>query len=219
MSLIEGLVGSASGDILAGDNNANELYGLAGNDSLIGNGGADMMRGGLGDDTYSVDNANDKAIEDAGQGNDTVNASVSFILAANVENLTLLEGFASLYGIGNDGSNWIIGNSSNNSLVGGAGSDILDGRGGPDDLTGGAGADALIGGDGFDYARYDGAPAGVYANLLTPSANNGDAAGDSLRVDRGAGRLRVRRHPGWRQRRQRLVGQWRQRRPRRQWRQ
>jgi Ca2+-binding RTX toxin-like protein len=178
-SSIEGLVGTAHGDILAGDNAGNALLGFSGNDVLVGNGGPDTMTGGLGDDAYSVDQAGDVVVENPGEGNDTVNAAIAYALGANVENLVLVEGSGAVAGIGNDASNRIAGNSGHNHLIGGAGADALDGGGGDDDLDGGAGGDALFGGSGFDYARYDSAPVGVYANLLNPSVNNGDAAGDS----------------------------------------
>ena len=49
------------------------------------------MAGGKGDDSYYVDNADDKVIEQAGEGVDTVYAKVSTTLSANVENLVLLD--------------------------------------------------------------------------------------------------------------------------------
>ena len=42
------------------------------------------MSGGAGNDTYFVDNAGDAVIENAGQGNDAVFASVNYGLTANV---------------------------------------------------------------------------------------------------------------------------------------
>ncbi|MEI9905678.1 MAG: calcium-binding protein, partial [Asticcacaulis sp.] len=74
------------------------LYGLDGNDTLNGwegadivdgGTGADTMSGGAGDDTFMVDNAGDVATEDGGRGTDLVISSVSFLLGANIENLTL----------------------------------------------------------------------------------------------------------------------------------
>ena len=60
-----------------------------GNDVLDGGAGADTMVGGTGNDTYSVDNAGDVVIENAGEGTDTVKTSLaSYTLTDNVENLT-----------------------------------------------------------------------------------------------------------------------------------
>ena len=54
----------------------NALYGNSGNNILNGNGGADVMRGGAGNDAYFVDDGSDQVIENPGQGNDTVYATV-----------------------------------------------------------------------------------------------------------------------------------------------
>lgn len=81
---------------------------------------------------------------------------------------------------GTDGGDSIAGLDGDDMLRGGAGTDMLDGGPGNDTLEGGAGADWLIGGEGLsDVASYYGSPQGVVVNLKSPSANTGDAAGDS----------------------------------------
>jgi hypothetical protein len=110
---------------------ANILTGNAGNNVLDGGAGADQMIGGLGDDTYVVDNAGDVIVENANGGTDTVLASVSWTLGANLENLTLT-GSSAIGGTGNGLANTLIGNAGNNVLDGGAGSDTLTGGGGSD---------------------------------------------------------------------------------------
>ena len=52
---------------------------------------------------------------------------------------------------------------------------------------------------GTDTASYVGAATGVYANLLAPSVNNGEAAGDSyMSIENLSGSAGI-RHPGRRQ--------------------
>ena len=129
LSLFENLMGSAFDDALTGSTAANVLMGLAGNDILNGGSGADTLIGGAGNDTYVVDNTGDVVTENANEGTDTVQASVTYTLAANVENLTLT-GTGTINGTGNTLNNVIIGNSGNNILAGLAGADTLDGGAG-----------------------------------------------------------------------------------------
>ena len=76
------------------------------------------MTGGLGNDTYIVDDAGDVVTEAFNEGTDNVQASISYALTANVENLTLT-GSANINGTGNGLANTITGNSGNNTLDGG----------------------------------------------------------------------------------------------------
>jgi len=93
---------------------------------------ADTLAGTSGNDHYTVDHQADRINEAVGGGIDTVEASASYTLPVNVENLTLA-GDLGLSAIGNTGTNTLIGNSSNN---------VLDrGLGGDDTLQGGAGDD------------------------------------------------------------------------------
>ena len=66
LSNIENLIGSAFGDTLTGDGNANILSGLAGNDTLIGGGGNDTLIGGAGADTMTGGSGKDTYIWQAG---------------------------------------------------------------------------------------------------------------------------------------------------------
>ena len=113
-----------------------------GNDILNGGAGADTMIGGAGNDSYYVNNVGDSIIENANEGTDTVFTTITYTLAANVENLTL-QGTTAINGTGNDLNNTITGNTAANVLIGGAGNDILNGGAGADILIGGVGNDNL----------------------------------------------------------------------------
>nr|WP_277883376.1 cadherin-like domain-containing protein [Nostoc flagelliforme] len=160
MDIISGLQGN---DTLQGLGDNDTLYGGDGNDSLDGGAGADSLIGGKGNDTYIVDNLNDSITEGLNAGIDLVKSSVSWVLGANLENLTLT-GSEAINGtgnslknilIGNTGANILIGENGNDSLFGGAGDDTLLGSAGNDTLDGGLGADSLIGGVGNDIYIVD----------------------------------------------------------------
>ena len=135
--------GNTLGNTITGNAASNILYGLEGNDTLDGGGGADQMFGGAGNDKYIVDHTGDVVTELSGQGTDTVEASVSYTLGANVENLTLT-GAAALSGTGNTLANVITGNAAANLLYGLAGNDTLDGGAGADQMFGGTGNDTYV---------------------------------------------------------------------------
>lgn len=126
-----------------GNASANTLRGNAANNVLNGAAGADTLVGGSGDDTYVVDAAGDLVTELAGEGLDLVQASVTYTLTANVENLTLT-GATAINGTGNASNNVLTGNSANNSLFGGAGNDTIDGGAGNDTMLGGTGDDTYV---------------------------------------------------------------------------
>jgi Ca2+-binding RTX toxin-like protein len=157
------LYGGDHDDVLSGDRDNDTLIGEAGNDRLDGGPGSDAMAGGAGHDTYVVDQHADTLTEAPDEGEDVVEASVTYILPAHVEHLTLT-GTAPIAGtgnaldnrlIGNDGPNTIDGGSGNDVLQGGAGDDLLQGGAGNDTLVGGTGADAMAGGPGDDIYLVD----------------------------------------------------------------
>ena len=114
--------GNVTNDSLFGRGGDDTLSGGAGNDTLDGGTGADLMTGGTGNDLYVVDNLGDVVTEQAGQGTDTVQSSLTYTLGVNLENLTLTGGLA-INGTGNSLNNILVGNGSANVLTGGAGND------------------------------------------------------------------------------------------------
>jgi Ca2+-binding RTX toxin-like protein len=126
---IENVIGGGGNDALTGSTMDNRLDGGA---------GADTLAGGSGNDTYVVDNAADIITENANEGTDTVQISLTFYqLGDNVENLTFT---------GTVGLNVGFGNGVDNVLMGSAGSDSL---------VGNFGNDTFVGGDGDDYLYID----------------------------------------------------------------
>ncbi len=135
--------GNELNNVLTGNSANNTLNGGSGNDTLDGGGGADSLFGGLGDDTYVVDNVGDVVAESPNEGRDTVRSFISYVLGANVENLTLA-GTAAINGTGNALDNVLTGNGAGNTLAGGAGNDTIDGGAGADTMIGGAGNDTYV---------------------------------------------------------------------------
>src|SRR5262249_39277156 len=124
-----------SGSYLIGNGLANLMVGNTGADTLDGGAGADFLGGGPGADHYFWGNAADVIAESAGQGRDTVYASVSYTLGdVDIEDLALL-------GSGNLNAS---GNSLANLIVGNGGDNLIRGMGGADQLVGGGGADQFV---------------------------------------------------------------------------
>jgi Ca2+-binding RTX toxin-like protein len=81
------LRGGADGDTLRGGDGDDTLEGNGGDDELDGGDDADSMSGGTGNDIYIVDDAGDVVTEYANGGTDTVDASITYTLGNQVENL------------------------------------------------------------------------------------------------------------------------------------
>lgn len=148
--------GTPDNDSLTGSTGTDILYGLEGNDTLDGGLGTDRLIGGAGDDTYLINGTSDAIVENVGEGEDSVQVSLSaagtYALAANLEHATITNGLnVSL--TGNALHNVLQGGAGNNLLNGGAGDDDLHAGGGKDTVDGGTGSDTLfLSGNRADYA-------------------------------------------------------------------
>jgi len=152
---VESLTLAGTADLTGtGNSLANTIIGNAGNNVLNGGAGDDVLAGGEGQDIYDVDSAGDKVIEHASEGHDRVNASISYALSANVEDLTLV-GTGNLTGTGNSLANRILGNAGNNALNGGAGDDTLAGGLGNEVYDVNSAGDRVVehAGEGYDRVR------------------------------------------------------------------
>jgi len=182
--------------------NIENLRGTGFNDTLIGNEAVNELRGLGGSDVYVVQNAGDTIVENGGQGNDEVRASVSYTLTAGADAETLRttddNGTAAINLTGNANNNVVIGNNGDNTLSGGGGnSDQLEGRGGSDIYivttanvsiveAGGQGNDAVL--SSVTYTLTAGADvellattndAGTAAINLTGNANGNEVRGNN----------------------------------------
>ncbi|HEV2755416.1 MAG TPA: calcium-binding protein [Actinomycetota bacterium] len=172
LSSIENAIGSASADVVFGDERPNVLTGFLGSDVVFGAGGGDILFATV-----------DGDVLDGGGGrtSDAVFALVSQGVQANLDEGTVtstgripdrmlgVEDF-----LGTAGDDVIVGSGAANRLYGGGGDDLLDGVAGDDSITGDSpftpwvdlgpwkkeflprGRDTLDGGDGNDLL--DGGP-------------------------------------------------------------
>jgi Ca2+-binding RTX toxin-like protein len=199
---IEGLVGSADNDDLAGTTADNIILGGLGDDYIYGRGGRDILNGGDGDDRIWGGRGADKLY--GGNGNDVLfggsgadklygDAGFDTVSYENVNgSVTVNLGDSRLNKGGANGDRYIsiesiigsafgdslIGNNNANVLNGAGGKDHIYGLGGNDVLIGGSGTDHLDGGAGHDLVSYETATTGVAVNLGASKFNGGEAAGD-----------------------------------------
>ena len=138
---VEALILSGGAVRGIGNAEANRITGTAAANVISGEGGADTMIGGAGNDIYHA-TAEDRIIEAANGGHDTVVAYSTLTLGANIEDL-ILGGAASIAGAGNALNNRLTGNAAANYLAGGAGNDTLTGGGGADLFAFASGADRI----------------------------------------------------------------------------
>jgi len=162
---IEGLIGTHSGDTLAGG---------SGDQWFIGRGGSDSINGGAGSDWVSY-------IPDP--------AGVTVNLGAG----WATDGWGGVWALG--GTDTLIsienveGSQFNDSITGDANANVIDGGAGNDTIKGGAGNDFLTGGEGIDTLSYEDSFSGVVVNMLgmnsvqgvpPASANDGFGSLDTI---------------------------------------
>ncbi|MCF4165851.1 hypothetical protein L2U69_09370 [Zavarzinia compransoris] len=174
---VENVDGTDFDDFVLADDGVNRLRGFDGDDDLRGLAGEDTLEGGDGDDILMGGENGD--VIDGGAGIDTATYRLS-VKPVHVD-LTLGAGFTgearndTLFSIEN-----LIGSGGDDILIGNKGANDLSGLNGDDLLIGGAGGDRLIGGSGFDTASYETASSGITLDLVDPTVNRGDAAGDTF---------------------------------------
>jgi Ca2+-binding RTX toxin-like protein len=134
--LADRVSGELGDDDLRGGGGNDVLEGGGGNDLLDGGAGADLMSGGGGDDRFLVENAADFVLEAAGEGSDTVVATISYgiALGSSIEQLVTANdaGTAALVLVGNELGQLIRGNAGNNIINGLGGADVMHGLAGND---------------------------------------------------------------------------------------
>jgi len=131
--------GNSAGNVLSAGDGVDELFGNGGNDTLVaGLFGGDLLVGGAGNDTYivfSTGSQADSIVELLGQGTDTALVNIvsgDYVLAENIENVTLTASFGTAAAHGNSLANRLTGNDGENLLDGGTGADTMIGLGGDD---------------------------------------------------------------------------------------
>lgn len=163
---LDTLQGTASDNLLLGNNNSNEVLGLDGGDLIVGLAGNDNLFGNEADDLIFGNQGND--FLQGGDGNDEMFGGRDHdFLEGNLGDDTIAADLGNDSVLGNDGNDVIDGGQGNDVIDGGLGNDAIEGgtendaiKGseGNDTLSGGSGADALTGELGADvlYGNGDG---------------------------------------------------------------
>ncbi len=200
----DAFAGGLGNDAIDGGSGNDSIAGNEGDDVLIGGAGIDLMTGGSGNDVFYVDHSGDAALENAGEGIDTVYSTANFSLTDHVETLALMGSAANGSGnaqdntiIGNGGANVLHGMGGNDTVYGGDGDDVIYGDDGSDMLIGGSGADAFSGGlgdDAIDGGDGNDSIAGNEGNdILIGGAGAdlmaGGAGNDTYYIDNGADQI------------------------------
>lgn len=202
-SIMQGLWGQLSGDLESDGwvfaQGATDLSATTTDHHIVVQGGNYAIRGGTGNDTYFVTTGSPTVIEQANGGIDTVYASSSYTLPANVENLQQRTntpgGRITLSGNALDNhisGRWHINGGGGNDVLellgagvarGGDGNDTVNGSTASDKLYGGAGNDTVSGSLGNDFIYGEGGDDILYgdagADILRPGSGTNQVFGDA----------------------------------------
>jgi serralysin len=169
------LLGGAGNDLAGGGDGNDELWGGAGLDTLFGDAGDDALGGAGGADALWGGTGNDSLF--GGAGNDT--------LGGGDNNDEIWSGTEDDLVFGGGGADTMAGGLGNDTIWAGGGNDLAFGSAGADVMSGDAGADTLWGGDGNDSLT-----GGADNDMLYGGANNdtlnGQWGNDTLTGGTGA---------------------------------
>ncbi|HEV8572563.1 MAG TPA: N-acetylmuramoyl-L-alanine amidase [Actinomycetota bacterium] len=184
---VEGAIGSAGADVLAGDEGNNRLTGGGGNDRLIGRGGNDTLNGEEGGDTADYSGSDSRVLVDlengtaSGEGSDTLRSVEHVVGSAYADTLLGDAGANTLDGL--RGADTIRGREGNDTLRGGRGADLVTGGQGDDALFGGDGVDTITGSAGVDQLAGDRGDDALYARDGEADIVDGGEGTDGARAD------------------------------------
>ncbi|MGA7180289.1 MAG: hypothetical protein WBX11_11965 [Thiobacillaceae bacterium] len=151
-------VAGATGDLIFSATAGDALAGTGGNDTIAAYGANTTLSGGGGDTTFIVTDPTQVVAEANSNVNDAIQSSVSYVLPANVQNLTLY-GQGDLSATGNDLANVLSANGGNDSLIAGSGVATL---------VGGVGKDTFVVNNTADVVQ---AQANAASNTVQSSVN------------------------------------------------
>ena len=175
---IENVTGTRYDDTIAGDTNANKLYGEQGNDTFKGSAGGDVLDGGDGADTVDYSDVTGNHIIDLAGGTASLNGGASVDMLYNIEN--------AISGSGND---VFFASSASNSFDGGTGTDTINYQ----MATAGVTASLTIGGaTGFgtdQFSNFENLTGSSHNDVLSGDANANTISGGTGddQINGGAG--------------------------------
>ncbi|OBZ94102.1 hypothetical protein ADU59_18065 [Pararhizobium polonicum] len=184
-------VGTIGNDVFTANGSASKVFGHDGNDIITESGSIKQYFGGNGDDTLIVVSPINDDVHDGGNGNDTIDWSLSGVsgatfdllngLASDAVDSETMTGFENI--IATNNADKIFGNSNENIITALDGNDTIEGGFSTDTINAGAGNDTIIVRDGqFADNVVGGSGTDRYVFAYTNQRIN---------IDLGAGTLQV----------------------------